>query len=125
MAENGQVRIAAIADVHFGASGKYPLPDFCELSEGADVLVLCGDLTDRGLPEEAQGLLKDLSRVKIPIVAVLGNHDCESGKQAEVQRIFTEGGIQVLDGDACEIAGVGFAGTKGFWSPPSPACGRR
>jgi Icc-related predicted phosphoesterase len=108
------MRIAAVADIHFGASGKYPVPDFALLAEDANVLLVCGDLTDRGLPEEAQGLMKDLVRVKIPVVAVLGNHDFEAGQQQEVQRILAEGGIHVLDGDACEIDGVGFAGTKGF-----------
>ena len=72
MPEN-RVRIAAVADVHFGSNGKHPLPDFGQLAEGAEVLALCGDLTDRGLPEEAQGLAKELGKVKTPILAVLGN----------------------------------------------------
>jgi Icc-related predicted phosphoesterase len=59
-------------------------------------------------------LAKELSALKVPIVATLGNHDCESGHQAEVASILADVGVHVLDGDACEIGGVGFAGAKGF-----------
>ena len=113
-AENGRIRIAAVADVHFGASGKHPVPDFCELAAGADVLLLCGDLTDHGRIAEAEGLVKELSRVNIPILAVLGNHDFEAGEADALLQVLADGRVQVLDGDACEIAGVGFVGTKGF-----------
>lgn len=114
MAENGRIRLAAVADIHYGASGKHPVPDFCELAEGADVLLVCGDLTDHGRPAEAEGLVRELSRVKIPVIAVLGNHDFEAGAAEELRRVLTDGGVQVLDGEACEIAGVGFVGIKGF-----------
>jgi Icc-related predicted phosphoesterase len=81
----------------------------------ADVLLLCGDLTDYGLPEEAQVLAKELkAAVTIPVVAVLGNHDHESGQQVEVCNILTEAGVKVLDGEAYEIHGTGIAGAKGF-----------
>ena len=112
---NGTVRVAAMGDVHCTKTSQGNLqPLFAQAAEAADVLVLCGDLTDYGLPEEAQILAKELSVAKVPIVAVLGNHDFESGRQDEVTRILCEGGIQVLDGDAVEIKGVGFAGVKGF-----------
>src|SRR5207302_322213 len=52
--------------------------------------------------------------VKIPVVAVLGNHDYESGKQDEVRHIFLDAGVRLLDGDACEVQGIGIAGIKGF-----------
>jgi Icc-related predicted phosphoesterase len=84
-------------------------------SEQADVLLLCGDLTDYGRPEEAQLLAKACTTyVKIPILAVLGNHDYETGKSAEVRQILGDAGVQLLDGDMCELHGVGFAGVKGF-----------
>jgi Icc-related predicted phosphoesterase len=77
--------------------------------------LLCGDLTDFGLPEEAQVLAKELTTsLKIPIVAVLGNHDFESGRVEEVQAILSEAGVKVLDGDNYEVHGLGFAGVKGF-----------
>jgi len=85
------------------------------VNEVADFLLLCGDLTDYGLPEEAHILVGELAEaVKIPIVAVLGNHDFESGQSVEVCRILTEAGIKVLDGEAHEVQGTGIAGAKGF-----------
>ena len=85
------------------------------VSESADVFLLCGDLTDYGLPEEAHTLTKELAAaMKLPVIAVLGNHDYESGKQVELQRILSDAGVHVLDGDACEVRGIGFAGVKGF-----------
>jgi Icc-related predicted phosphoesterase len=117
MAKNGShVSIAALADLHFGKSLDRPLREaLAEASRAADVLLLCGDLTDHGLPEEAAGLVRELQRaVNVPMIGVLGNHDFESGKPAEVARIFGEGGVTMLDGAAHEVEGIGFAGVKGF-----------
>src|SRR5207253_1231046 len=75
---------------------------------------LCGDLTDTGTADEAKSLVRELAVAKVPIVAVLGNHDYESDKADEVKRILSDGGVSVLDGDSVEIRGVGFAGVKGF-----------
>lgn len=110
------IRLAAIADVHCGKTSQGALqPLFSQINESADILLLCGDLTNYGLPEEAHVLAKELTAaVKIPIVAVLGNHDYESGKQNEVQQILFDAGINVLDGTPYEIQGIGFAGVKGF-----------
>src|SRR5207244_9095210 len=65
-------------------------------------------------PDEARALARALTSVTIPTVAVLGNHDHELGKVAEVNQILCDAGVRVLDGEACEIHGVGFAGVKGF-----------
>ena len=110
------VRLAAVGDLHVKKTSQGQLaPLFATVNERADVLLLCGDLTDYGLPEETQILAKELtSVVRIPIVAVLGNHDYESGQQREVCRILTDVGVRVLDGEAVEIGGIGFAGVKGF-----------
>ena len=110
------LRVAAIGDVHYTKTSQGALqPLFQQINENADVLLLCGDLTDYGLPEEAQVLAQELtSSLKIPVVAVLGNHDFESGQAQEVQRILGDVGIRMLDGDGCEIHGIGFAGAKGF-----------
>jgi Icc-related predicted phosphoesterase len=111
-----RVRIAAMADIHCGRTPPaVSHPTFARVSEDADVLLLCGDLTDHGLPEEARLLARELTMaVKIPVIAVLGNHDFHSGKQDEVQKIFQDAGVRVLSGDACQVLGVGFAGVKGF-----------
>ncbi|MEO6236387.1 MAG: metallophosphoesterase [Vicinamibacterales bacterium] len=111
------VRIAALGDLHYGRAtppGSLQ-PLFAQINEAADVLALCGDLTDYGLVEEARGFVKELiPAVKIPIVAVLGNHDYESNQQADVVKILADAGVAVLDGETIEIHGVGFAGIKGF-----------
>ena len=89
-------------------------PLFMQIAQSADVLLLCGDLIDYGLPEEAIVLAKEIRSLKIPVLAVLGNHEFESGKQDEVKRIFSDAGAMLLDGDAREVDGVGFVGVKGF-----------
>ena len=113
---NGVVRVAAVGDVHYGKGSQGALLQlFAEIGERADVLALCGDLTDHGLPEEARLLARDLtSAVRIPIVTILGNHDYESGHEVELTKVLTDAGITVLDGDAHEVHGIGFAGVKGF-----------
>jgi len=110
------MRIAAIADLHFGKSSAGTLqPTLSQITTDADVLLIAGDLTDYGTAEEARGLAKELAAsVRIPIVAVLGNHDFESGAEADVRRIMEDQGVLMLDGDTCEVQGVGFAGVKGF-----------
>ncbi len=110
------MRLAATADLHYTRTSRGSLDALFRRADAeADVLLLCGDLTDYGLPEEAELLMEDLgAALSIPAVAVLGNHDFESGRQDEVKAVLTDGGVLVLDGDACEIEGVGFAGAKGF-----------
>jgi len=78
------------------------------------VLALCGDLTNFGKSVEAEILADDLQACSIPVVGVLGNHDFECDQPQEVARILHEGGLRLLDGEAVEIDGVGFAGAKGF-----------
>jgi Icc-related predicted phosphoesterase len=110
------VRIGAVADVHYGRDAEKRLRSvFEEAARQVDILLLGGDLTDFGIPEEAQVLARDLTDVvRIPIVAVLGNHDYESGKEQEICSVLRDAGIRVLDGDAVEIKGVGIVGVKGF-----------
>jgi Icc-related predicted phosphoesterase len=116
MAAHKKTRLAALGDLHFGKNSAGSLaPLLAQIGEAADILLLVGDLTDYGLPDEAQLLAKELSTaIKIPIVAVLGNHDFESGRQDDVQHILEGVGITILDGSACEVLGIGFAGVKGF-----------
>src|SRR5947207_10196838 len=110
------VRVGAVADLHYTKTSQGTLqPLFEQAGRLCDVLLLAGDLTDFGHVEEAHILARDLKAVvKIPIVAVLGNHDFEAGKAAEVADVLREAGVTVLDGDACEVKGVGVGGTKGF-----------
>jgi len=110
------LRIAAVGDIHVSktSQGKFQSL-FAQISSSADVLLLCGDFTDYGLPDEARILARELSAsVKIPVIAVLGNHDYESDKQGEIRDILIDAGVSVLDGEVVEVQGVGFAGVKGF-----------
>ncbi|HKP53450.1 MAG TPA: metallophosphoesterase [Chloroflexia bacterium] len=113
------IRLAAVGDLHVSLRSKKSLAwRFQDVNERADVLLLPGDLTDNGYPDEARLLLRELTEVRIPIVAVLGNHDQCAGKVGEVVQLLTEGGVAVLDGDIyrLEVRGktLGIVGTKGF-----------
>src|SRR5258705_4039998 len=109
------MRIAATADLHYSAQTLGILKEqFGRVRDEADVLVVAGDLTNFGRPEEMEPLLNVLVRLRIPTIAVLGNHDYDCGKEAELMRMMTTEGIKVLDGTGYERDGVGFAGTKGF-----------
>ncbi len=117
MAKDGKkLRIAATADVHYGKHSKGKMQElFTTVSREADVLLICGDLTDYGLPEEAELLAADIrSHLRIPVLAVLGNHDFESAQQDAVTKVMDEAGVEMLDGESIEIDGVGFAGVCGF-----------
>src|SRR5438093_7506125 len=96
------VRLGAVADLHYTKAAQGTLqPLFEQAGRLVDVLLLAGDLTDFGLPDEAHALAQDLkTSVKVPVVAVLGNHDYEAGKAAKVSDILREVGVTVLDGDA-------------------------
>ena len=109
------VRVAAVGDLHCSKTSQGAFqPLFAKVSEAADLLLMPGDLTDYGLPEEAAILAKELQTLRIPVVAVLGNHDIESDKGGEVRQILADAGVTLLDGDATELLGIGIAGVKGF-----------
>ena len=114
-ATDAKLRVAAIGDLHVMEDSVAPYRElFTEISNSADVLVLAGDLTNFGKTSEAEILAEDIRACTIPVVGVLGNHDFECGQPEEVARILHEAGMTVLDEQATEIEGVGFAGVKGF-----------
>src|SRR6266545_3693492 len=94
------MKVATVGDLHCKKTSRGAFePLFAAMGAAADVLVLCGDLTDYGLPDEARVLVKELGAAKgVPIVGVLGNHDYESGEVENVKAIFGEAGVQLLDG---------------------------
>jgi Icc-related predicted phosphoesterase len=113
--ENGKLRVAAIGDLHVQEDSVAPYREmFAEISGAADVLVLCGDLTNFGKTSEAEILAEDIKSCSIPVLGVLGNHDYECGAPDKVCEILHSAGMKVLDEQAVEIEGVGFAGVKGF-----------
>src|SRR5215212_9493989 len=115
MSERDTLRIAAVADIHVKKTGSGSLqPLFAKATEEADVILLCGDLTDHGTVEEAKILAREItSSLRIPAIGVLGNHDLESGKEKDVVSILSDAGMTILDGDSTEVHGVGFAGGFG------------
>jgi Icc-related predicted phosphoesterase len=114
-ASDGKLRIAAIGDLHVMEDSVAPYRElFTEMSNNADVLVLCGDLTNFGKAREAEILAEDIRSCSVPVLGVLGNHDYECGIQDQVSQILHEAGMIVLGEQAHEIDGVGFAGVKGF-----------
>ena len=115
MKDNNSVCFAAVGDLHFTEASAGTLRHFfAQACEAADALLLCGDLTDYGTPKEAKVLADELSVVSVPMVAVLGNHDYECNAADEVRHTLQRAGVQVLDGEAVEVHGVGIAGAKGF-----------
>lgn len=117
MPSKDTVRLAALGDLHYGRTTPPGSLQslFTQINDSADILALCGDLTDYGLIDEARAFVKELiPTVKIPIVAVLGNHDFESSQQGEIVKILADAGVVTLDGETTEIHGIGFAGIKGF-----------
>jgi Icc-related predicted phosphoesterase len=112
---NGKLRVAAIGDLHVMEDSVAPYRElFTEISAAADVLVLCGDLTNFGKTREAEILAEDIRTCAVPVLGVLGNHDYECGQPEKVCSILHDAGMTVLDEQAVEIEGVGFAGVKGF-----------
>jgi Icc-related predicted phosphoesterase len=113
------IRIAAVGDLHYGEGSQGILrPGLEHLPDRADLLLLAGDLTRWGKPEEVQVLADELRGVPIPMIAVLGNHDYHCGNEAEVRRLLEGAGVCVLEGEGTTVdvdgIRVGIAGTKGF-----------
>lgn len=109
------VRIAAVGDLHCTRTSHGAFQTlFSQVSASADMLLLAGDLTDTGLPDEARILAREVAALHVPAIAVFGNHDHESGHQDEVRHILTDAGMTILDGEATEVRGIGIAGVKGF-----------
>jgi Icc-related predicted phosphoesterase len=113
------VRIAAAADVHASAASRERVErGFAELEGEADVVLLAGDLTTSGEPEQAEVLAAACRLLDVPIFAVLGNHDHHAARTAELEEVLGSAGVRLLDRECatCEVEGleVGVVGTKGF-----------
>lgn len=120
------IRVAAVGDIHYDHDSQGRLGPLEALERRADVLLLAGDLTRRGDPDEAAVLASDLRGARVPVLAVLGNHDYHQDRQSEVAAVLADAGVQVLEGDAAvlQIDGesVGVAGVKGFGGGFAGAC---
>lgn len=108
-------RVAAVGDLHYNGSDRSLLAQLeADVADKADALVIAGDLTTHGQPDQIRGVAEVLARLDVPVVAVLGNHDHEADRADENSRILCDHGVHVLDGETVEIEGIGFAGVKGF-----------
>ena len=117
--EPAKIRVAATADVHCRADRPNPSAEaLAELDGKADILLLAGDLTTHGQPEEAAVLADACRDLALPVIAVLGNHDWHADRAGEIAAALTEGGIEVLDRGwtirEVDGAEVGIVGAKGF-----------
>ena len=109
------MKIVALGDIHCRIDSIELIQGLIgELNHGFDAMVLAGDLTDHGLPEEAEVLAGQLKEYSVPIIAILGNHDHEGGKADEISAVMRSAGVTMLDGSVIEFGTVGFVGTKGF-----------
>lgn len=103
-----------MGDLHIGLdSADWLRQVLLDINQKADVLALCGDLTDYGEIEQAKLLTGILSDSTLPIVGVLGNHDYDRGQEEKIKQILSSV-MTVLDGHSVELNGIGFAGVKGF-----------
>jgi uncharacterized protein len=113
------IRIAAAGDIHASEATRDRVRHaFEQVESEADVILLAGDLTTTGEPEQAQVLGDACRDLSIPVFAVLGNHDYHAGRSADVGAVLEEAGVLMLDRSwrTCTIAGLelGVVGTKGF-----------
>ena len=121
------IRVAATADVHLGRDSAGRLrPHLEDIDRHADVLLIAGDLTTCGHPDEARVLAAELADLPVPAIAVLGNHDHHSGAEDELRAIVEDAGVTVLEGESA-VVGVeggrlGVAGAKGFGGGFAGAC---
>jgi Icc-related predicted phosphoesterase len=121
------IRLAAAGDLHFGLDSEGTFrPALDDMAERADALLLAGDLTRLGLPEEAEVLARELTGAPVPVAAVLGNHDYHSDRQGEVRKLLEDAGVQVLEGEVATFEAngrrIGVAGIKGFCGGFAGAC---
>jgi Icc-related predicted phosphoesterase len=117
MAES--IRVAAAGDIHCAEPLRERITHaFATVATQADVILLAGDLTTHGEPDQAAVLADACRPLEIPIYAVLGNHDFHVNRCDEVIAVLEESGIQVLQRDyAVHEVGdleLGIVGAKGF-----------
>jgi Icc-related predicted phosphoesterase len=122
------IRVAAVGDVHLGPDVRGRIrPHLGDIGTCADVLLLAGDLTQHGTPEEAEVVVSEFRDLAVPVVAVLGNHDYQCDSSDEITRMLSDAGITVLEGSGVVLSlpggRLGVAGTKGFGGGFPGRCG--
>jgi uncharacterized protein len=113
------LRIAAAGDVHIRDTNREELAAaFGALEGDADLVLVAGDLTTHGEPAQAELFAEVCRPLSLPVVVVLGNHDCHADRLEEVRAVLEEAGVTVLEREwtVRELGGVevGIVGLKGF-----------
>src|SRR6185312_7737253 len=112
-----KIRVAAIADIHVRETERNELASlFREVSRQSDILLIAGDLTNTGDEAEAQVLKEELKACSVPVIAVLGNHDHEKGRQKTTRQIIQSDQVHILNADATALRNLGQKSVKGFRS---------
>ena len=113
------IKVAAAGDIHAGGPGDERLVGvFADAAREADLILLAGDLTRHGEPQETARLVEAVQSIETPVVAVLGNHDWHGSRPDELTSLLSDAGVRMLDKEAAVIrvgdTSVGVAGVKGF-----------
>jgi Icc-related predicted phosphoesterase len=113
------IRIAAAGDIHASEEVRGRLTAaFADLERSVDLVLLAGDLTTCGDPDEAAVLADACRGLTTPVCAVLGNHDWHLNRTHELVAVLTDAGIRVLERSSvqCDVRGreIGIVGLKGF-----------
>ena len=109
------MKLAAVGDLHCSRSHVgFWAPRLRPVSDEADILLLAGDLTLTGDPQELRVLLDELAAVSIPIIAVLGNHDYASGRARVIAESLRRARIQHLEGSTTTVGNVAIVGAMGI-----------
>lgn len=110
------LRVAAVGDLHCREHDHGRFRHLVkQINDSADILLLCGDLTDHGSVAEARVLAEELAALRVPCAAVLGNHDHECGHAAEVVQELSKIKVRCLDGEGFVFEKtLGVVGVKGF-----------
>src|SRR5215213_2884469 len=113
------IRIAAAGDIHIRDANRDQLKEaFARLKGEVELVLLAGDLTTHGEPDQGAWLAEACAGLDMPVLAVLGNHDWHADRAEDLVSTLEDGGISVLEREArvVELGGceVGIVGLKGF-----------
>jgi Icc-related predicted phosphoesterase len=119
MTKREAIRVAAAGDIHCSQENRAAVVTaFASVAEQVGAILVAGDLTTYGEPEQAEVLAEACRGLDIPVVTVLGNHDWHANRADEIIDVLSAAGIVVLDRSwtvlDCGDTKVGVVGTKGF-----------
>lgn len=117
-----KAKYALIADIHLGIYNDESLLERTVEKinrEEVDAVLVAGDFTYEPQFSELKILFASLGKIKVPIYAVLGNHDCERPGpdiRDELEEVLTTLGVHVISNKAVELNGVTIVGLGSLWA---------